>query len=165
MEDFIKRQGPAFMAHILRRLSDDFVRQITQWYSEIGIKAPPRTHSTLLLLDHGGPMGVTQISTQLRQSAPLVLTWIRQLKDLGFVETRDDPDDARRSIVSLTRKGKADLRLHKQADRITAQAFESLMCEADAPIFESLWRIEEIGRRRPFLERLRDEMEQPGLNP
>jgi DNA-binding MarR family transcriptional regulator len=153
------------MAHILRRLSDDFVRQITEWYSEIGIKAPPRTHSTMLLLDRGGPMGVTKISAVLRQSHPLVLTWIRQLKDLGFVESRDDPGDARRSIVSLTLRGKADLRLHKQADRIAAQAFESLMREADAPIFESLWRMEEINRGRPFLKRLRDEMEQTSLDP
>ena len=156
MDDFIKGQGHAFLAHLLRRLADDFVRDVALWYPTIGIKAPPRTHSTMLLLSLHGELGVTEIAGFLRQSHPLVLTWIRQLKDLGFVHTRHDPNDGRRSIVFLTPLGREDLLLHKKADAIAARAYDELMHEVDAPVFEALWRMEAACRRRPFLDRLQD---------
>ncbi len=75
-EDFIRRQGPAYLAHLLRRLSDELVRGADAWYPEVGVTVPPRTTSTLLALDEHGPLGVTEISTLLRQSHPLVINWI-----------------------------------------------------------------------------------------
>src|SRR5690242_12562275 len=60
--DFIRRQGPAFLAHLLRRLSDELVRGADDWYPQVGVAAPPRTASTLLALDERGPLGVTEIS-------------------------------------------------------------------------------------------------------
>ena len=35
--------------------------------------------------DARGPLGLTEVAAILRQSHPLVLTWVRQLKELGFV--------------------------------------------------------------------------------
>ena len=106
MDDFIQRQGPAFLAHLLRRLSDELVQGASAWYPQAGVTAPPRTASTLLALDEHGPLAVMELATLLRQSHPLVIVWIKQLKALGFVETRIDGNDRRRSVLSLTRTGK-----------------------------------------------------------
>ncbi len=154
--DFIEEQGPAFMAHLLRRLYDDFVRAIAQWYPEIGVRAPPRTHSTMLALHQRGPLALTEIAELLRQSHPLVLTWVRQLKALGFVEAEADPNDGRRTILRLTAAGRREFESHERSDRLVAAAFERLMKEADAEIFEGLWRIEKACRETPFIDRLRE---------
>src|SRR5580692_6042293 len=87
-QDFIRSQGPAFLAHLLRRLSDELVRGADEWSPEVGVTAPPRTTSTLLVLDEHGPLGVTEISALLRQSHPLVITWIKQLQDGSLIKTR-----------------------------------------------------------------------------
>jgi DNA-binding MarR family transcriptional regulator len=155
MDDFIKGLGRPYMAHVLRRLYDDFVRNIEHWYEEFGVAAPPRTHSTMVLLDREGPLGVTEVADKLRQSHPLVLTWVRQLKHLGFVQTSDDPADARRTLLSLTEAGKAQLQKNWEADRVVGEAYRVLMQEADAPIFDALWRMEAACREEPLLERLR----------
>lgn len=155
MDDFIKSLGPPYMAHLLRRLYDDFVRNIAQWYEEFGVVAPPRTHSTMVLLGREGPLGVTEVAAKLRQSHPLVLTWVRQLKHLGLVETSHDPADARRTLLSLTDAGKAQVEKNWKADRVVGEAYEALMQEADAPVFDALWRIESACREEPLLERLR----------
>ena len=155
MDDFIKSLGPPYMAHVLRRLYDDFVRNIELWYQEFGVAAPPRTHSTMALLDREGPLGVTEVAAKLRQSHPLVLTWVRQLKKLGFVQTSHDSKDARRTLLSLTEAGKAQLEKHREADRVVDEAYNRLMQEADAPVFDALWRLEAACREEPLLERLR----------
>ena len=155
MDDFIKSLGLPYMAHVLRRLYDDFVRNIELWYQEFGVAAPPRTHSTMVLLDREGPLGVTEVADKLRQSHPLVLTWVRQLRNLGLVQTSNDPTDARRTLLSLTPAGKAQLEKNWAADRVVGEAYRTLMKEADAPIFDALWRIESACREEPLIERLR----------
>ena len=162
MQDFIKSLGTPFLAHLLRRLYDDFVKNIERWYEEMGVRAPPRTHSTMILLDREGPLGVTEVAARLRQSHPLVLNWVRQLKQLGFVDTCSDPEDGRRTILSLTEAGRLELERNLEADRVVGKAYENLMREAEAPVFDALWRIEEACRRESFLERLRKAARSPG---
>lgn len=154
-EDFIRRQGPAYLAHLLGRLSDELVRGADAWYPEVGVTAPPRTTSTLLALDEHGPMGITEISTLLRQSHPLIISWTRQLQDCGFVETRTDTDDRRRTIVALTRKGVAETRRLRKALARMGEVSQALMDEAASGLFGALWRMEQACRREPFADRLR----------
>ena len=48
--DFIENEGLAFLAHLLRRVSDRLVDGFEDWYPEAGIAAPVRTASTLRIL-------------------------------------------------------------------------------------------------------------------
>lgn len=155
MSDFIHEQGPAFLAHLLRRVSDDLVKAAEQWYPEVGVSAPPRTTSTLLVLDDGGPLGVTEIASRLRQSHPLVIVWIRQLDALGFVETRSDPKDGRRSVVRLTRQGRAEVRRVRRALEVMGKVSQQLMDETGTDVLPALCRMDESARRRPVVDRLR----------
>jgi DNA-binding MarR family transcriptional regulator len=154
-EDFIRRQGPAYLAHLLGRLSDELVRGAVAWYPEVGVTAPPRTTSTLLALDEHGPLGVTEISTLLRQSHPLIINWIKQLRDYGFVETRTDTGDRRRTVVALTAKGVAETRRLRKALARMGETSQALMDEAASGLFDALWRMEQACRREAFAVRLR----------
>ncbi len=154
-DDFIRRQGPAYLAHLLRRLSDELVRGADAWYPEVGVTVPPRTTSTLLALDQQGALGVTEISSLLRQSHPLVINWIKQLKGRGFVETRIDTGDRRRTVVALTANGVAEVRHLRKALLRMGEASQALMDEAAPGLFEALWRMEQACRREPFEGRLR----------
>ncbi len=160
-EDFIHRQGPAYLAHLLRRLSDELVRGADAWYPEVGVTTPPRTTSTLLALDEHGPLGITEISTLLRQSHPLVISWIRQLQGQGFVKTGFDKQDRRRTVVALTAKGVAEVRQLRKALVRMGKASQALMDEAGPGLFQALWRMEQACRREPFAERLRESARAP----
>lgn len=154
MDDFIRAQGPAFLAHLLRRLADELVQGAGEWYPKAGVKASPRTASTLLALDARGPLGVTTIAALLRQSHPLVITWIRQLEALALVETLGDPHDRRRSVIALTRKGRAEVKRLRTALVPMAQASRELLDEAAPGMLDALWRMEQACREQPFTARL-----------
>ena len=63
----------------------------------------------LSLLDELGPLGVTALADADRSSQPTVSGAVRQLEGEGWVARQADPDDARRSVVELTTKGRQRL--------------------------------------------------------
>lgn len=155
MDDYIARQGPAFLAHLLRRLSDELIQGAALWYPTAGVTAPPRTISTLIALDDIGPLGVTELATLLRQSHPLVITWIRELTSLSFVATKGDPKDRRRSLIRLTAKGKAEVARVREALVVMEQASMRLLDRGGKGLLHALWGMEAACRDTPFAEQLR----------
>lgn len=155
MDDFIHQQGPAFLAHLLRRISDELVGGAAEWYPEAGVNAAPRTTSTLLALAEYGPLGVTEIAALLRQSHPLVIDWVRQLKKDGFIRARIDVKDRRRTLIALTAKGHTEVGRLREALKTMNEASQQLMNAASSGLFDALWRMEEACRRTPFAQQLR----------
>jgi DNA-binding MarR family transcriptional regulator len=158
MGDFIQQQGPAYLAHLLRRISDELVGGASEWYPEAGVTAAPRTTSTLLVLADHGPLGVTEVANLLQQSHPLVITWIRQLKTAGFIRSRADANDHRRTVIALTRKGTAEVTRLRKALITMGEASQQLMDDAAPGLFEALWRMEQACRRTPFAQQLRERL-------
>lgn len=155
MSDFIQQQGPAFLAHLLRRLADDLVQGAAEWYPRMGVTAPPRTVSTLLALDEHGPLGVTELAGMLRQSHPLVIVWIRELTRLSMVKSRNDPGDRRRTLISLTAKGRNEVVSVRKALRVMERSSAELLELAGPDAWRMLWSMEHHGREMSFLQRLR----------
>ncbi|RNF84445.1 MarR family winged helix-turn-helix transcriptional regulator [Montanilutibacter psychrotolerans] len=152
--DFIRSEGVFFLAHLMRRLSDEIVQGCEQWYPAVGLKVAPRTASTLHLLRRHGPRSVTEIATAIRQSHPLVIGWIKQLEQQRMVKTRSDPDDRRRTVVSLTRAGEREADRMIELHDVFDAAYKKLAKDADADVLAALWRMEGALRSAPFVERL-----------
>ncbi|QBX38084.1 MarR family transcriptional regulator [Brevundimonas sp. S30B] len=153
--DFVQSEGVPFLAHLLRRLSDRLVDGFSDWYPQYGVLAPVRTASTMRLLYRRGGLPVTVIAQEIHQSHPLAISWIKQLSQLGLVSAARDPSDGRKSIITLTQTGRKDVERMLKADAIILAAYEDLFCEADADVFEALWRLEAACRRQGMGDRLR----------
>jgi DNA-binding MarR family transcriptional regulator len=154
VDDFIHQQGPAFLAHLLRRLADELVQGAADWYPTVGVTAPPRTISTLLALDDRGPLGVTELAELLHQSHPLVIVWIKELSHLSLVTSKTDPDDGRRTVISLTSKGRKEVVNVRKALVTMERASVELLDLAGKSTWQSLWEMELGRREQSFLQRL-----------
>ena len=155
-DDFIRAQGLPFMAHLLRRISDQMVADAGAWEDEeLGIRAPPRTASTMLLLGEHGPQSVTQLAEKIGQSHPLMITWLKQLEKLKFVKSSVDPSDARRTLVALTPAGRAEARRMAEGSAQIGRAYAKLLREADADVLEALWRVHDLLREGRLAQILR----------
>lgn len=103
----------------------------------------------MLLLLTQGSQGVTEIADQLRQSHPLVINWISQLRALDLVTKSPDPQDRRRTLVALTDAGVAEAMRMAAASPMIGAAYADVLAEADADLFDALWRVHDlIGRGR-----------------
>ena len=153
-EDFVRAKGLPFFAHLLRRLADRLIAEAGAFYAAQGVTAPARTASTLLLLREQGPQSVTDLAAKLRQSHPLAITWIRQLTRLGFVAQSNDAADRRRTLVCLTEAGEAEADRTRIALEQLGRAYQELLDEAGAKLFEGLWRLDEIASDGTLLKLL-----------
>jgi DNA-binding MarR family transcriptional regulator len=154
MNDFINQQGPAFLAHLLRRLADELIQGAADWYPTVGVTAPPRTISTLLALNEQGPLGVTELAGLLRQTHPLVIIWIKELTRLSLVTSKADRADGRRTLISLTAKGRKEIVTIRKALVTMERASAELLHLAGENTWEALWAMERGCREQSFLQRL-----------
>jgi len=154
MNDFIHSQGLIFLPHVLRRLANRFIDACDAVFPDFGIIVPPRLVSTTHLLFERGPQSITDIAAAIGQSHPFVIKAVKQLKALGLVDTRPDPKDGRRTIVKLTSKGKGQAQRLLDVRPVFEAAYHRLMSEADAKIFDSLWRMEKALGKEAFADRI-----------
>ncbi|HYD12627.1 MAG TPA: MarR family transcriptional regulator [Allosphingosinicella sp.] len=142
--DYVRSLGLPFLAHLLRRLSDRLVAEAGAFEAERGVRAPPRTASTMLLLNDRGPQSVTAIAASLQQSHPLVIDWIRQLHRLGLVTKSSDPEDRRRSLVALTEAGRAEAGRMAAFSEVIGEAYATLLAEVDPDLHDRLWQLHDL---------------------
>ena len=152
--DFVTQLGRPFVAHRLRRVAELFLDGYSRWLPELGVTAPARTLSTLLLLENG-PLGVTEIAGRLRLSHPLMIKLVASLEEAGLVRVDRDAEDRRRRPASLTHDGFAELDRVKSALRILDQAYAELFVEIGVDLTAAAARVEDACLRDPFEERLR----------
>jgi DNA-binding MarR family transcriptional regulator len=154
MEDFIHSQGVIWLPHIMRRLVTRFLDACDTVFPDFEIIVPPTMVSTVHLLFERGPQTVTGIAAATSQSHPLINRYVRQLGEMGLVETGEDPRDKRRTMVSLTAEGRVQAEKLVQVREAFVPAYHRLLEEADVDLFDALWRIEAALRSRPFAERI-----------
>lgn len=152
--DFITKLGRPFVAHRLRRLAETFVDGYGRWLPTVGIIAPPRALSTLLLLDSHGPLGVTEVAARLRLSHPLLIKLTANLEAQGLIRTAKDPSDGRRRLVGLTDLGRAQAERVRSAVKVLDRAYGEIMDDIGIDLMEGCARAERACLSLSFDRRL-----------
>ena len=107
LSNYTSRAGGAALGARLRRISERIDREAAQLYAELGVKFEQRWYGTLNLLDQFGSLTVGELAEALGISHVSVSQTRDSLHKAGFVETTADPEDARRRMLHLSKKGRA----------------------------------------------------------
>jgi MarR family transcriptional regulator, organic hydroperoxide resistance regulator len=156
--DFITSLGPAFLAHRLRRLSETLLQASAEVMSGIGFTGPARSVSTLLLLDAERQLAITEIAARLCFSHPLIVNLVHSLVAEGYAEEHKDPNDARRRLVSLTSKGRAQATILRKYNGVVEEVILALGADAGADLYGDVEKIEAALITRSFTDRLKEAM-------
>jgi DNA-binding MarR family transcriptional regulator len=126
----------AFLANTLEALATQIVAQGEVMLQSAGIDFPARACSTVLLLGERGEMSAADLAKSLGQPHQLVTQRIELLIELGIVARVEDPYDARRKVLRLTRKGRSQFdRLDRVLDETQAafhELFREIGCDLSA---------------------------------
>ena len=90
--------------------------------SELDLSLPQSI--TLFQISEGGPMTVSQLQARMKRSQATTSHLVTQLEKKGLFERGNDPEDARRTVVKLSRKGE---RLVERIEEIRRRGFERVM--------------------------------------
>ena len=155
--DFIDSLGPAFLAHRLRRLEDLLVAQVGAALALEGLTVPPKSLSTLLLLDADGPLGPVDLARRLRLSHPLMIRSLKLLERLGLVEVVENAADHRRRAVRLTTFGRAEATTIRRFQARLSSAIDDAATEAGSDasaLLTLLSRFSDTLTNNPVADRL-----------
>ena len=142
MEDFVASLGIPLLAHRLRRLSEDISDQAEASFKLLGMRTPPRSVSTLLLLDAHGPMGPVEIADRLRLTHPLIIRMVKILEERGLISSSTDVSDARRRIIKLTPAGAAEVTKLKIFNTEFAAKLSQMFCDIGIDGMDFIQRME-----------------------
>ena len=154
MADYIESQGNVFLAHRLRRASDRIVDQVGEMLVAEGLDVPPRGASMLLLIDEREAIGAVEIAQRLRLSHPLIVRMAQRFEQLGLVEIKVDPEDARRRQLVPTEKGRREAAAVRAFNTRLAAMFDGLFAEIDSPLVAVLDRLDAALATMPIAARM-----------
>jgi DNA-binding MarR family transcriptional regulator len=155
-EDFIVSAGLPFLAHRLRRASEHLVEATSVIQRNSGFTGPPRSVSTLLLLEKEGPLGITEISNRLAFSHPLIIRFVRGLLEEGYVTQQGDPADARRRLIALTDKGRRHVAYIWEFSPVLSEALRRLFQDMGVDLYSAVEKFEQAIAERSLVDRLNE---------
>ncbi|SFW50519.1 MarR family winged helix-turn-helix transcriptional regulator [Chitinophaga sancti] len=89
----------------LRRLSEYFLSEVNKVYEQAGIPFEASWFPVFYILGKEQPMPLIDIAAQLEVSHSAISQLVTSLKKKGLVKTAPCPDDGRRQLVMLSKKG------------------------------------------------------------
>jgi DNA-binding MarR family transcriptional regulator len=159
--DFVHSLGILTIAHRLKRTMQRLLDESSELHAQMGLKIKPRWGSTLLLLEAEGPLAVTQVAERLRLSHPAVVQSLDDMADMGLVRRAKDPSDGRRSVLSLSAKGRRWMpKLHEVWGHL-AHVQEEIFEAAGGDILRTLDRVEAQLNEEGLSHRVLQRLERP----
>jgi len=153
-DDVPRRAGGGALGARLRRLSDRIDREAGTVYLTRGLAFEQRWFGIVHELHVQGPSSVAHLAKRLGVTHVAVSQTRKSLQAAGMLASATDPDDARRSLLSLSAKGR---RMATQLEP-TWSALAAAAGELDAEagnVVEALERLEAALARRSLGERVR----------
>ncbi|MBB4272457.1 MarR family winged helix-turn-helix transcriptional regulator [Rhizobium mongolense] len=145
VDDVVRTLGFLCMGSRFRRIGERLQADTQQIIEEYGIAIQAAQYPFLAALDRAaGPLTIGELAQAVGITQPGVTRTISQLLELGLVDMQAAPDDQRRRLISLSRKGQELVDYSKQSvwPRISA-AVADLCGDLNGPILAQLAAIED----------------------
>jgi DNA-binding MarR family transcriptional regulator len=156
IEDVVRGLGLLTLGSRMKRIGERLQADTQAIMDEAGIPLQASQYPFLAALDRLGPLTVGELAEAVGITQPGATRTVSQLAGLGLVGSRQAPEDQRRRIVALTRKGERLIAISRAEvwPRIAA-AVADLCGERSEPLLGQLAAIEDGLREAPLAMRAR----------
>jgi DNA-binding MarR family transcriptional regulator len=145
------------LRELLQAMDDDIARL----YAQRGVPVRTRFSMALIRLHHLGPMSVKELAEQIDVTHSAMSQTVTAMRGDGLVESSPG-SDARTRTVSLTDRGRALVPFLEDEWRATERALAELEAELPYPLTRVVDDIAEALRRRSFLDRITQHLDERG---
>src|SRR5438128_888855 len=90
----------------LQRLSDQFRRDGVLIYQHNGISFEPKWFPIIYALHVKGALGIMELSEEIGYAHPSTISLLKELENVGLIESFKDERDTRKRMVRLSDKAK-----------------------------------------------------------
>ena len=154
VEDVLRALGFLCLGSRLKRIGERFQADTQRVLDELGIPVQSSQFPFLAAVDRLGPLAIGELAEAIGITQPGATRSVAQLIELGFLEAQQAPEDQRRKVISLTRKGQRliDLAKREAWPRI-AGAVTEVCGDLSGPLLDQLGAIEDRLSETPLSRR------------
>lgn len=145
--------SPIFLARLADRLSTTLEEQTAEVFNRYAIEIPVRSCSLMVTIANLGTASPAELSTALGQSHQLVAQKIPKLLKLRLISQSKDPNDARRKIFKVTKKGHEQLQKFAECSSLIQLAYSKLFAEV-GDLHSMLNEVNKLLQKTSMIERL-----------
>lgn len=154
VEDIVRTFGFLTLGSRMKRIGERLQADTQRIMDEMHVPVQASQYPFLASLDRFGPLGIGQLADAVGITQPGATRVVAQLIALGVVKVRQAPEDQRRKMITLTKKGQeiVDLAKRNVWPRIEA-AVTDLCGTLSGPLLKQLGAIEDGLAEKPLHKR------------
>jgi len=148
--------GKVAIGSRLRILTDKITEESAKVYQLYGIDMQPKWFPVFYALSNGERKAITDIAKEIGHSHPSVCKIVSEMSKRGYVLEEKGQDDARRTMVRLSKKGEQIT--HKIQDQYldVNTAIEELSAQTTNDLWEAIQEWEFLLSQKTLLNRIKD---------
>jgi len=152
-EDYFKELGEVALGSRLKRLSDKMMGDAARIYKFTGHDMRPRWFTLMSLLHSRKQVSVVEAADLLGLTQPCISQFSREMDTEGLLQFTSDPDDLRRKIMSLSKKGIKQYNKMQPVRKAVRQSAIELCTEAEQNFYQALEKFEKAFERKSLYTR------------
>jgi DNA-binding MarR family transcriptional regulator len=156
VEDVVRTLGFLTLGSRFKRIGERLQADTQRIMDEMGVPLQASQYPFLAAIDRLGPLTIGELADAVGITQPGATRALAQLVDSGVLDARQAPEDQRRKVVKLTKKGR---RLVETAKREVwprvEEAVRDLCGGLSGPLLDQLGAIEDGLAAAPLRRRVR----------
>ncbi|WP_207532988.1 bifunctional helix-turn-helix transcriptional regulator/GNAT family N-acetyltransferase [Desertivirga arenae] len=155
--EIFERTGKVALGSRLRMFTARITDDAAKVYQSYQIDFTPKWFPVFFLLSEGNEKPISEIANEIGHSQPSVSKIIKEMIAAGLVKENMNADDKRRTVVSLSFKGKSiSKKLNQQLIDVEA-AVEDIISEARHNLWEALAEWEYLLDQKNLFQRVQEQ--------
>lgn len=155
--DFYNNAGKMALGSRLRRLSEQITEDAGQVYAMYNVSLQPKWFPVFHALSQGQDKTITAIAEEIGHSHPSVSTIIREMVKQGIVLEKKDKLDGRKTVVTLSKKGKELVNTIAPQYTDVTNAIEDALAQTRHDLWKAIEEWEFLLNQKSLLRRVQEQ--------
>jgi DNA-binding MarR family transcriptional regulator len=152
--DFFELTGRMALGSRLRRLSETITEDAWKLYELYGVELEPRWFPVFFALMEHQQLGVTEMAQFIGHSHASVSQIVKEMKKSQLVQEVKDEADGRKTLISLTPKGMAQVPKLRLQIKDISNAMDELFSQMQYDLWKSLEEVEYLLKQKNLFDRV-----------
>lgn len=154
--DFFEKTGRMAIGSRLRMLTDLITADATHIYNMYGVDIRPKWFPLFFVLKDGCAKTITGIAREIGHSHPSVSNIVKEMGSKGLIRESTDKEDRRRTLISLSAKGRRMAEALEEQCKDVETAIDSIFDETRHDLWKTIGEWEEQLARKSLLQRVKE---------
>ena len=150
----------------LRRLSEQITKDAGHIYQLYQVGLQPRWFPVFYVLSHEDEMTITNIANSIGHTHVSVSQIVKSMVHKGLLAEKRDKHDGRKTVVSLTKKGRDEARKIQDQYKDVGQTVEMMFAQTTHDLWKAMEEWEHLLEQKSLLKRVMEQKkirEQPEI--